>query len=201
MTTTINRQKFKNILDDDLEFISDDDDDEILLAQCINNDIKNDAKDDVKNDPLYEIIPDEDGEPMTIPLLPNDNDLSVDNRNVVDDVINQEQHLSVKPQPGRNRRSVEAHKKRNRRRNNTFRSRRYHYYITRRLYHRFTMKSIRQILDQHHIDYTHIKTVDGTLVIDAKSDMIKERNQQRLPDEVFDRYHYYEHCRRSRYSS
>jgi hypothetical protein len=182
--TNINTQAFKNTIDDDIEFVSSDDDDEILLAQCINN----------------------DNEPITMPLLPNDNDieLSVNNHNVVEDVNEEEQqqHVPMKSKSRRKRRSMEAQKYRNRKRNNVLRSLRYRYYTTRPMYYRFIMRSVRRILHQHDVYPTHVKEVDGILVIGAKSRAMQQQHQQQLPMNIFDRQHYFEHRhrRRSRYS-
>ncbi|CAF1312925.1 unnamed protein product [Rotaria sp. Silwood1] len=73
-------------------------------------------------------------------------------------VNDREPHITVK--------RILCHRRRpNRKRNNFFRSRRYHYFMARRVYHRFTMKSTRNILHQYNIHFTRIKTVDELLVI------------------------------------
>ncbi|CAF1397226.1 unnamed protein product [Rotaria sordida] len=81
--TNINQQIIKNI-NDDIELISDDDnnDDEITVNQCFEITINNDI--------LYEAISDDDNEPNPA-LPPNDNDLCVNNHDMVDDVSDYEQ--------------------------------------------------------------------------------------------------------------
>ncbi|CAF1314005.1 unnamed protein product, partial [Rotaria sordida] len=101
--TNINQQIIKNI-NDDIELISDDDD-EITVNQCIkitiNNDmlyeeISNDNNELNKtlslnhNESLYEAISDDDNEPNPA-LSPNDNDLHVNNHDMVDSVSDYEQ--------------------------------------------------------------------------------------------------------------
>jgi hypothetical protein len=200
MNTKIDQKMSINLIDDDIEFISDDDIEVIadnndmnkIKIPCINNVINKDL--------LYETISDDDG--PTTALLPYNNDLRINNHNVVGDAEDHEQqHSTVKPQLGRQRRSIEARKRRNRKRNNTFRLRRYHYHITRRVYYRFTKKLIRNILHQYNIDYTHVKTVDEVLIIGVKNDEMKQQNEKQLPYDIFDRYHYFTHRRHSQQSS
>ncbi|CAF3620946.1 unnamed protein product [Rotaria sordida] len=123
--TNINQQIIKNI-NDDIELISDDDDDdEITVNQCIKITINNDmlyeeiSNDDNElnkalpinnNESLYEAILDDDNEPNPA-LPPNDNDLCVNNHDMVDDVSDyeqQQQSLTKKRQLHSRTRSAEA---------------------------------------------------------------------------------------------
>ncbi|CAF1119595.1 unnamed protein product [Rotaria sordida] len=69
------------------------------------------------------------------------------------------------------------------------------------MYHRFTMKLIRNILYHYNIRYTHIKTVAELLVIGVENDIIKQQNEQQLPNDIFNRYHYYLYRRHFQHSS
>ncbi|CAF4169337.1 unnamed protein product [Rotaria sordida] len=101
--TNINQQIIKNI-NDDIELISDDDD-EITVNQCIKITINNDilyekiSNDDNElnkalslnnNESLYEAVSDDNNEPNPA-LPPNDNDVYVSNHDMVDDVSDYEQ--------------------------------------------------------------------------------------------------------------
>ncbi|CAF4280848.1 unnamed protein product, partial [Rotaria sordida] len=164
-------------INDDIELISDDDDDEITVNQCIKMTINNDMLyEEISNDDnelnkalpnnsesLYEAISDDDNEPNPA-LPPNDNDLRVNNHDMVDDVNDyeqQQQSLTKKRQLHSRTRSAEARKRRNRKRNLYFRMQRYRYFITRPFYYRFTMKLVRYILAEYNIYYTHVKPVDN----------------------------------------
>ncbi|CAF4611933.1 unnamed protein product, partial [Rotaria socialis] len=65
----------------------------------------------------------------------------------------------------------------------------------RRIYHRFTMSSIKDILRQHHIYYRHVKIVASSLIIGIKNSTLQQEFDQYLPDDLFDRDHYH-HSRR-----
>ncbi|CAF4186214.1 unnamed protein product [Rotaria sordida] len=216
--TNINQQIIKNI-NDDIELISDDDnnDDEITVNQCIKITINNDilyeeiSSDDNRfnkalpnnNESLYEAISDDDNEPNPA-LPPNDNDLRVNNHDMVDDVNDyeqQQQSLTKKRQLHSRTRSAEARKRRNRKRNLYFRMQRYRYFITGPFYYRFTMKLVRHILTEYSIYYTHVKPVDDLLLIGVKDKIIEPRNDRRLPGDIFDRRYYYLFHRRAQYLS
>ncbi|CAF3161615.1 unnamed protein product [Rotaria sp. Silwood2] len=82
-------------------------------------------------------------------------------------------------------RSKVSRQRRNRKRNNTHRIRRYQHHITRLMYHKFTMPSVKKILQQHHINYVHVKV----------------QYQDQIPEDMFDRKHYqiYQHHRQRRH--
>ncbi|CAF4256604.1 unnamed protein product [Rotaria magnacalcarata] len=96
-----------------------------------------------------------------------------------------------------NRRTATARCHRNRKRNDTHRSQRYRYYVTRPVHHRFSMASLKIILEQHNIRYTHIKIRNSSLIIGLKHHHMKHQTQQQLPYDTFNRLQYYEHHRRS----
>ncbi|CAF5044033.1 unnamed protein product, partial [Rotaria sp. Silwood1] len=106
-------------------------------------------------------------------------------------------------------RSIASRQRRNKKRNNTHRTRRYQHYITRPMYYKFKKSSIRKILEQHHINYIHIKDVDGILVIGVKNSLIQQQYQDQIPEDIFDRKHYqiyqhhyqhhYQHCHQNRH--
>ncbi|CAF1052451.1 unnamed protein product [Rotaria sordida] len=76
LKTTINQQLVTSIIDDDIEFISEDKYKSIPDIQCITNNIN--------NDPLYETISDDNHETNMILQIDN-NDLRVNNHDMVDD--------------------------------------------------------------------------------------------------------------------
>ncbi|CAF5025143.1 unnamed protein product [Rotaria sp. Silwood1] len=198
----INLQKLFNINDDDLQPISDDD--EIYLNQLI---------EPVTNEqPGNEKISNDEQE-FTGQLLVNDaeliseedNEIMIDNNQegqLAEDNDNDEKKPAAViegklPTPKRRRthqqRSRVSRQRRNRKRNNTHRIRRYHYYITRSMYYKFTMPSIKKILKQHHINYVHVKEVDGILIIGVKNSLIQQQYQDQIPEDIFDRKHYQIH--------
>ncbi|CAF4184300.1 unnamed protein product, partial [Rotaria sordida] len=204
--TNINQQIIKNI-NDDIELVSDDDDDdEITVNQCIKITINNDmlyeeiSNDDNElnkalppnnNESLYEGISADDNEPNPT-LPPNDNDLCVNNHSMVDDDKNNDQSDSVKYKSRHQNRSVEARRRRrNRKRKDVFRRRRFRYVMTRPVYSRFTIKSIRKILRQDNISYIHTKTKQELLIIGVKNNKIKDKNEPKLPIKIFNRHNYY----------
>ncbi|CAF2973026.1 unnamed protein product [Rotaria sp. Silwood2] len=185
MTTNINQQIFKNVIDNDIEFISEDSDDEETVNQCIEITINNDM--------LYKEISNDDNDANPA-LPPNDNDLNVNNHDMVDDVSDYEQQqqcLTKKRQLHSGTRSAEARKRRNRKRNLYFRMRRYKYLITCPSYCQFTMKLVRRILAEYNIHYSHVKSVEDLLIIGVKNKIIKQQNERRLPGDIFDKHHYY----------
>ncbi|CAF0815486.1 unnamed protein product [Rotaria sp. Silwood1] len=96
--TNVNQQWTTSIIGDDIEFISDDDNQSSIVLSTGND------------------------------------DLCINNYNVVDDDKDYEQqHLPVKRRSCRQRRTIEARKRQNRKRTNVFRLRRYHYFIIRRI--------------------------------------------------------------------
>ncbi|CAF4237703.1 unnamed protein product [Rotaria sordida] len=176
--TNINQRIIKNI-DDDIELISDDgnnDDDEITVNQCI--------KITLNNDMLYEEISNGDNE-LSKALPPRDNDLRVNNHSMVDDDKNNDQSDWVKYKSCHQNRSVEARRRRNRKRNDVFRRRRFRYVMTRPVYSRFTIKSIRKILRQYDISYIHTKIKQELLIIGVKYNKIKDQNEPKLPINIF----------------
>ncbi|CAF3861017.1 unnamed protein product, partial [Rotaria sp. Silwood1] len=57
------------------------------------------------------------------------------------------------------------------------------------------------ILKQHDVKYVHVKVVDGTLVIGVKNNMMKQKYQDQIPENMFDRKHYeiYQHYNQHRH--
>ncbi|CAF2927306.1 unnamed protein product [Rotaria sp. Silwood2] len=131
-----------------------------------------------------ELIIDEDNE-----FIINDND---DNK-PIDDV--ERKPTDKKHRLTHQQRSKASKQRRNRKRNKTHRMRRYQHYVTRPMYHKFTTPLVKKILQQHNIKYVHIKEVDGILVIGVKNDLIKQKYQKQLPEDLFDRTNYqiYQH--------
>ncbi|CAF4671540.1 unnamed protein product [Rotaria sp. Silwood2] len=201
----IKQQKLFNLNDDDLQFISDDD--EIYLSQLTGsvpnkqleyNEISNDKNElnnillPNNNDTLYEAISDDDNE-RNLPLPSYDNDLYVNSHNMVDGVSDYEQQQSFnkKLQLYRGTRSAEARKRRNRKRNLYFQMRRYRYFTTRSFYCRFTIKLVRHILAKYNIHYIHVKLFDDLLIIDVKNKIIQQQYERRVPGDIFHKHYYY----------
>ena len=183
----IKPQTFKNVIDNDLEFISEDSDEEILLTQSINP---------VNTQELYETVSDDDYH-STMKLKINDVVSSVNNHAVVvdderDDNIcinnSDKQQVFIKNHP---RRSLKAKQRRNRKRNNIFRARRYRLFIIRPIYYRFSIRLIKFILNKFNVKYIHIKITGASLIIGVKNEELKDYNEHLLPRHIFDRRHYY----------
>ena len=64
---------------------------------------------------------------------------------------------------------------------------------------------IKKILDNHGMDETHVKKIDGNLIIGIKRKYLVEEKDRTLPHNAFDRYNYYKYrhqsCRRLRRGS
>ncbi|CAF4910167.1 unnamed protein product, partial [Rotaria magnacalcarata] len=84
-----------------------------------------------------------------------------------------------------------ARRQRNRKRNYIHRLHRCRHILVRRIYHRFTMSSVKDILRQHHIHYRHIKIVASSLIIGINNSTLQHEFNQSLPKDSFDREHYY----------
>ncbi|CAF4931198.1 unnamed protein product, partial [Rotaria sp. Silwood1] len=213
----INLQKLFNSNDDDLQPISDD---EIYLNQLIapatNEQLEKEKISNYEqkftgqslvND--AELISDEDDEIIVDnnqegqPAEENDNDETPPAA-----AIEEKLPTTKRNRPHRQR-SIASRQRRNKKRNNTHRTRRYQHYITRPMYYKFKKSSIRKILEQHHINYIHIKDVDGILVIGVKNSLIQQQYQDQIPEDIFDRKHYqiyqhhyqhhYQHCHQNRH--
>ncbi|CAF4169323.1 unnamed protein product, partial [Rotaria sordida] len=63
------------------------------------------------------------------------------------------------------------------------------------------MKLVRHILAEYNIYYTHVKPVDGLLLIGVKDKIIEQQNERRLLGDIFDRRHYCLFCRQVQYLS
>ncbi|CAF1586559.1 unnamed protein product [Rotaria magnacalcarata] len=74
-------------------------------------------------------------------------------------------------------RTKEARRRRNHIRNNTFLMRRFRYCIKYNIHYQFKMKLIKAILRQNEIKHTHVKVVDGLLIIGFRHDMLKQQDQ------------------------
>jgi hypothetical protein len=122
-------------------------------------------------------------------IMNEDNELTIDENEEIKSIEDIEQ----KQKSTHQRRSMKSRQSRNRKRNNTHRMRRYQHYITRPMYHKFKMPLVRKILDQRDIDYTHVKEVNGLLIIGVKDDKIKQQYQDHIPEDMFDRQNYQYH--------
>ncbi|CAF3293175.1 unnamed protein product [Rotaria sp. Silwood2] len=197
----IDPQQLFNINDDDLQPISDDD--EIYLHQLI---------EPVTNEPPGNEKTPKDKQELTGQLLVNDAELISDE----DDELIIDHNPTLPPvavvdkaPPTKTRRKTHQQRskgsrhRRNQKRNNTHRTRRYQYYLTRSMYYKFTMPSIKKILKQHHINYVHIKEADGILIIGVKNALIQQQYQNRIPEDIFDRKHYqiYQHHHQHHYQN
>ncbi|CAF4213281.1 unnamed protein product [Rotaria sordida] len=162
-----------------------DDDDEIYLNQLI---------EPVTNEqPEYEEISNDEQE-MNDKSLVNDIELIIndnDENKPTNDV--ERKPTTTKHRLTHQQRSKASNQRRNRKRNNTHRIRRYQHYITRSMYYKFTMPSIKKILKQHHINYVDVKEFDGMLIIGVKNSLIQQQYQDQIPEDMFDRKHYKNH--------
>ncbi|CAF1370990.1 unnamed protein product [Rotaria sordida] len=79
--------------------------------------------------------------------------------------------------------------------------RRYQHHITRSMYYKFNVPLVKKILKQHDVKYVHVKVVDGTLFIGVKNNVIKQKYQDQISADMFDRKHYqiYQHHHQHRY--
>jgi hypothetical protein len=181
-----------NIIDDkDLEPISEDD--EIYRSQIIGP---------VTNkQPDYEEISMEENElndklPINnVELITNEVNESIIDVNeeikLMEDV--EQKPATQKRKSTHQRRSKESRRRRNKKRNNTHRMRRYQHYITRPVYHKFNMPFVRKILKQHAIKYAHVKVVNGLLIIGVRNEKSKQKYQEQIPEDIFDRQNYQHH--------
>ncbi|CAF1172038.1 unnamed protein product [Rotaria sordida] len=122
-----------------------------------------------------------------IELIINDNDENKPTNDV------ERKPTTTKHRLTHQQRSKASNQRRNRKRNNTHRIRRYQHYITRSMYYKFTMPSIKKILKQHHINYVDVKEFDGMLIIGVKNSLIQQQYQDQIPEDMFDRKHYKNH--------
>ena len=185
-----NQSKLMDIIDDDVEWISDDD--EIYLNQCIQI--------ETNKSPSCEPISDDEITPHQMLVNPID-EKNVNNHTVVVDAQEIEQEVSpVTFTSHSGRRSAPSKKRRNKKRNEIRRLNRYDQRITRPIFHKFRMKLIKKILDNYDIDDEHVKIVGETLVIGIRKRASVEENEQKLPRDAFNQYNYYKHrhqsCRR-----
>ncbi|CAF4994801.1 unnamed protein product, partial [Rotaria sp. Silwood1] len=193
----INLQKLFNINADDLQPISDD---EIYLNQLI---------EPVSNkQPDYEEISNDEPD-ANDRIQVNNMELIINEENefIIDDNEQNKPPEDVKEKPTKSKhkphrlRSQASRQRRNKKRNNTHRIRRYHHHIIRSIYYKFNAPLARKILKQHDVKYVHVKVVDGTLVIGVKNNMMKQKYQDQIPENMFDRKHYeiYQHYNQHRH--
>ncbi|CAF3544580.1 unnamed protein product [Rotaria socialis] len=181
INTNINPQILKNVIDNDLEFISEDSDDDITINQCRTIPV---------NNALYEQISDDD---IDISIGQQQHQPSIESHSTHDRRTDErKRRRSNEPKI---RRSDAARQRRNRKRNYIHRLHRYLHILVRRIYHRFTMSSIKDILRRHHIYYRHVKIVASSLIIGIKNSTLQQEFDQYLPVDLFDRNHYYHHRR------
>jgi hypothetical protein len=121
-----------------------------------------------------------------------DDDSRVFTRQGVENVDDNDQNVK-KRRTTKHQRNDEYRKRRNKKRTNYFRSQRYRYFISRQFYHRFTMATVRNILDKLDIHFTHVKDEGDLLVIGVKDEQRQQEYEQLLPRDVFDRSHYWQH--------
>ncbi|CAF3359291.1 unnamed protein product [Rotaria socialis] len=213
-------QKSKKHITTNLELISDDDDDndnEIYLNQCrapvrqalptyepISEDeitINQHHLSTCTTLPMYEPISDDEQSQIVSPDAPTQ-EINIQSESEMNIPPEQPQPptLISLHRSRHNRRTATARRHRNKKRNDTHRSHRYRYYVTRPVHHRFSMASIKVILERHNIRYTHIKIRNSSLIIGLKHHHMKHQAHQQLPYATFNRLQYYEHHRRSRES-
>ncbi|CAF3739536.1 unnamed protein product [Rotaria socialis] len=213
-------QKSKKHITTNLELISDDDDDnddEIYLNQCrapvrqalptyepISEDeitINQHHLSTCTTLPMYEPISDDEQPQIVSPDAPTQeiNIQSESEMNIPPELPQPPTLISLH-RSRHNRRTATARRHRNKKRNDTHRSHRYRYYVTRPVHHRFSMASIKVILERHNIRYTHIKIRNSSLIIGLQHHHMKHQAHQQLPYATFNRLQYYEHHRRSRES-
>ena len=97
------------------------------------------------------------------------------------------------PRPRRAVRSVEARKRRNRKRNLALRSLRDQHVLLRPLYYRFNIRQIKKILREREVRYIHLKLDkrSNCLSIDVTKSELIERYFDLIPGNLFDRDHYH----------
>ncbi|CAF4144676.1 unnamed protein product [Rotaria sordida] len=200
----INLQHLFNMNDDDLQPISDD---EIYLNQLIapvtneqlekekisnyeqkftGQNLVSDAELISNEDDKIIIDNNQEGQPAE----ENDNDETPPATAI------EEKLPTTKRNRTHHQRSMASRQQRNKKRNNTHRMRRYQHHITRSIYYKFKEPLVKKILKQHDVNYVHVKVVDGTLFIGVKTNMLKEKYQDQIPEDLFDRKHhqyYYQH--------
>ena len=93
------------------------------------------------------------------------------------------------------RRSFVARHRRNQKRNRHRRNLRFIHQLDRAVYHRFTMNHLKTILWQLHIDFLHVKRGQGSISIGFKSLALRDLSDERIPQNLFDRAHYFSICR------
>lgn len=84
-----------------------------------------------------------------------------------------------------------AQRRRKRKRNNYFCTRRYRFFLSRSIYCRFITKMIKFVLHEYGISYLHIKTVTHLLIIGVKNNNLQQEYEQNLPHYLFDRHQFY----------
>jgi hypothetical protein len=178
----IDGQMFKNILDKDLDLISDESDleqisdEEIQLNQLI--------------EPT-ERIQQQEPDPFNNDLL-NENELIVNSHYMVDNVNDEEEQVPTKPRISKHQtRSAEARHRKNQKRNKTQKKKRYYYSIRRNWYPRFPKFLIRKILQLYNINYKHVKDDGDELVIGLKNRSSQCAAEHQLPWNIFNRRSYF----------
>ncbi|CAF1398267.1 unnamed protein product [Rotaria magnacalcarata] len=187
INTNINPQLFKNVIDHDLEFISEDSDDVITINQCRTIPVNNALYEQISDD---EICISQLIGPITT-KQPELEDISDDEQQQHQPSIAQHLSHDRRIDERRCRRSDAARRQRNRKRNYIHRLHRCRHILVRRIYHRFTMSSVKDIRRQHHIHYRHIKIVASSLIIGINNSTLQHEFNQSLPKDSFDREHYY----------
>ena len=135
-------------------------------------------------------------------------DRSVEMRCVIVDVsdtvnpIPQNDHSSIHepPRPHRLYRSAAARTRRNRKRNKVLRSYRDRHVLLRNVYHRFTLKQIKNILRDRDVRYVHLTFNKSSrlLSIGMKKATLVDLYSNRVPSDLFDKVHYRRYCRHKR---
>ncbi|CAF5107649.1 unnamed protein product, partial [Rotaria magnacalcarata] len=168
-------QKFVNALfgDDEIEPISDD---EIYVNQIVGS-VKQapSAIEEISDDEQY---PRSDWIQCQGSDFANDIKLIIHNDDQVKSVDDRERQPSTPLHKyAHQHRTKEARRRRNHIRNNTFLMRRFRYCIKYNIHYQFKMKLIKAILRQNEIKHTHVKVVDGLLIIGFRHDMLKQQDQ------------------------
>ena len=116
--------------------------------------------------------------------------------------IPQNDHSSIHepPRPHRLYRSAAARTRRNRKRNKVLRSYRDRHVLLRNVYHRFTLKQIKNILRDRDVHYVHLTFNKSSrlLSIGMKKATLVDLYSNRVPSDLFDKAHYRRYCRHKR---
>lgn len=189
----IDGQIFKNALDNDLEFISDESDveqisdEEIHLNQLTKQNIIGKLQNEIINEEEQNIIQENDIE-LQVEMLNNDE--------LMDDVNGNEGGSAgvsrLDPVPRIRRRNPRLKKRRNKKHNQQRRRFRYRHSIRRKAYYRFSLHLMRQILRLYRIKFVHVtRDDDDDLLIGLKNEESKNEAEHNLAMDIFSKHSYF----------